>query len=233
MSAALALLTVLGRAREPTARAWGWFPVVGAAIGALVGSVWWLTDLAFPPLVAAVVVVIADLAVTGMLHFDGLADSADGLLPHATPAERLRIMRSPDVGAFAVVVVATVLLARVAALSAQPVSIGLIAALWCTSRTVVAAAPRFVPYARDEGIVSGMLPGPPSMWILAALGPAVVVGALGAGGPGVAAVAATIAGVAGVVVLANRRIGGFTGDVLGAGIVVGETVGLLVAAAKW
>jgi adenosylcobinamide-GDP ribazoletransferase len=168
-----------------------------------------------------------------MLHFDGLADSADGLLPHATPAERLRIMRSPDVGAFAVVVVATVLLARVAALSAQPVSIGLIAALWCTSRTVVAAAPRFVPYARDEGIVSGMLPGPPSMWILAALGPAVVVGALGAGGPGVAAVAATIAGVAGVVVLANRRIGGFTGDVLGAGIVVGETVGLLVAAAKW
>ena len=233
MTAALALLTVLGRAREPTARAWRWFPLVGAAIGALLGGVWWLSDRAFPPLVAATLVVVADLAVTGMLHFDGLADSADGLLPHATRPERLRIMRTPDVGAFGVVAVATVLLLRVAALSAQSVSIVLIAAVWCASRTVVASTPRFISYARDEGIVSSLLGSPASAWLLVALVPAGGVAALAVGFRGAATVTATVVGAAGVGALAKRRIGGFTGDVLGAGIVVGETVGLVVAAAKW
>jgi adenosylcobinamide-GDP ribazoletransferase len=233
MSAALSLLTIFGRGREPTPGAWQWFPLVGAAIGALLAGVWWLSDWVFPPLVAAVLVVIADLIVTGMLHVDGLADSADGLLPHATRSERLRIMRAPDVGAFGVVAVATALLARVSALSVQAVSIGLLVAVWCASRTVVAAVPAFLPYARDHGIASQMVTRPSSAWMLAALAPAGVVAAVSTGLRGAAAVATTIVVAAGVVVLAKRRIGGFTGDVLGAGIVVGETVALVMAAAKW
>jgi adenosylcobinamide-GDP ribazoletransferase len=233
MTTALSFLTVFGRAREPTARAWRWFPFVGAGIGALVGVVWWLADQAFAPLLAAVVVVIADLAVTGMLHFDGLADSADGLLPHASREERLRIMRAPDVGAFGVVAVAVILLARVAALSTQPVSIGLLVAVWCASRTVVAATPAFLRYARDQGIASPMLTSPASAWLLIALVPAVALASVADGVRGAAATVATVAGVAGVAELARRRLGGFTGDVLGAGIVVGETLGLVVAAARW
>jgi adenosylcobinamide-GDP ribazoletransferase len=233
VSAALALLTVFGRARKPTERAWRWFPLLGAAIGALVGVVWWLGDQAFPPLVAAVLVVVADLAVTGMLHFDGLADSADGLLCHATRTERLRIMRTPDVGAFGVIAVVVILLGRVSALSVEPVSILLIAALWCASRTVVAALPGFLAYARDEGIASPMLTTPASAWPLIALIPAAVVAAVADGVRGGAATAATVVGAIGVAALAKRRIGGFTGDVLGAAIVVGETLGLIVAAAKW
>jgi adenosylcobinamide-GDP ribazoletransferase len=233
MSAALTLLTIFGRGREPTPAAWRWFPVVGAAIGALLGGVWWVADLAFPPLVAAVLVVIADLIVTGMLHMDGLTDSADGLLPHGTRADRLRIMRTPDVGAFGVVAVSAALLARVGALSVQSVSIGLLVALWCASRTVVATAPAFVPYARENGIASPMVTAPASALLLVALVPAGVVAGIATGARGVAATVATIVAVAAVVALAKRRIGGFTGDVLGAGIVVGETVGLLVAAAKW
>lgn len=50
---------------------------------------------------------------------------------------------------------------------------------------------------------------------------------------GVVALGAEVVGVVGVVVLAQRRIGGFTGDVLGAAGVVGETLGLLALAAKW
>jgi adenosylcobinamide-GDP ribazoletransferase len=233
MSAALSLLTIFGRAREPTPHAWRWFPLVGAAIGALVGGVWWLADQLFPPLVAAMLVVIADLAITGMLHADGLADSADGLLPHATRAERLRIMRAPDVGAFGIIAVAAALLARLTALSVQPVSVGLVVALWCASRTVVAAAPAVVPYAREEGIASRMLTSPGSAWPLVALVPAGVVAVAASGFRGAAALVATIVGAVGVAALATRRIGGFTGDVLGAAIVVGETVGLVVAAAKW
>jgi adenosylcobinamide-GDP ribazoletransferase len=233
MSAALSLLTIFGRGREPTPGAWRWFPLVGAAIGGLLGGVWWLADRAFPPLIAAVLVVIADLAVTGMLHADGLADSADGLLPHATRDERLRIMRAPDVGAFGIVAVVIALLARVSALSAQSVSIGLLVGLWCASRTVVAAVPAFVPYARDNGIASRMLTTSGSAWILAALVPAGLVAAVSTGPRGVVATMATIVAAAGIVALAKRRIGGFTGDVLGAGILVAETVGLVIAAAKW
>ncbi len=62
---------------------------------------------------------------------------------------------------------------------------------------------------------------------------AVGMAVLGRGGHGLAAVGAAWVAMAGVMALAQRRIGGFTGDVLGAAGVVGETVGLLVLAARW
>jgi cobalamin synthase len=51
--------------------------------------------------------------------------------------------------------------------------------------------------------------------------------------PGLVAVGAVAVGAAGVVAVARRRIGGFTGDVLGASGMVGETAGLVLAAARW
>src|SRR5581483_9690508 len=119
MFEALGFLTVLGGARRPTGRALRWFPVVGALIGAAVGGVWWSADQAFPPLLAGGLALAADLAITGLLHLDGLADTADGLLPHADRDRRLAIMRAPDVGAFGVATVAGVLLLRFAAFASQ------------------------------------------------------------------------------------------------------------------
>jgi len=233
MRAAVTLLTVFGRSAAPTPQAWVWFPLVGAAIGALVGGTWWLGEEAFPALLAAALVVVADLAVTGMLHVDGLADTADGLLCHAEPSERLRIMRAPDVGAFGVTVVGAVLLVEVAALASQAVSVLLLISLWCASRTTVVGAAAFMEYVREGGLATLMLTRPAPVWPLVALLPAAVVAGFAEGLRGVAAVAAVI--VAGVVVfaLARRRIGGFTGDVLGAAIVLGQTAGLVVGAARW
>jgi adenosylcobinamide-GDP ribazoletransferase len=173
------------------------------------------------------------LAVTGLLHFDGLADSADGLFCHASPAERLRIMRAPEVGAFGVVAVAVALLLQVSALASQAVSIVLVAAVWSASRTAVIAAPVWLPYARDAGIAAPMLGVGTSAWPLAALVPIGVVAAAADGWRGAVAVATTILVVVAVLALGRRRIGGFTGDVLGAAIVAGETLGLVVGAAKW
>lgn len=232
MREAVGFLTVLGGATTPSPRAWRWFPLVGAAIGAVVGACWWAAGEAFAPLLAAALAIAADLAITGMLHVDGLADSADGLLGHGSRAERLRIMRTADIGAFAVGVVAIVLVLRVAALAEQPVSIALVAALWCASRTVVAVVPGRLPYARDEGIASAMLPGAPA-WPLLALVPVITAIALADGVRGAASVVIAATATMAVVLFAARRVGGFTGDVLGAAIVVGETVGLIVAAARW
>lgn len=233
MRDALSLLTTFGRrGGQLRARALVWFPVIGAVLGALLGGCWWLTHRYWPPLVAATLVVVVDLAATGMLHFDGLADAADGLLPHASRQRRLAIMRAPDVGAFGVATVAGVLALRVAALASRPVSVGLLIALWSAARALAAVAPATVPYAREDGIASALLPGA-QRWPVLTVPIAVAVGAIAAGVAGAMSVAIGVAGGIAVIGLAWRRIGGFTGDVLGAAIVVTETVGLVVAAGRW
>ncbi|HEX5614404.1 MAG TPA: adenosylcobinamide-GDP ribazoletransferase [Acidimicrobiia bacterium] len=238
MREALSLLSTLGGARVPTARAVPWFPVVGAVLGAVVGVAWWGAAEVWPPAVAAAVVIAVDLALTGMLHVDGLADAADGLLPHASRERRLEIMRTPGVGAFAVASVTTVLLARVAAFASVDANVAVVVAVWIAARTVAALALARVPYARDDGLAAALLATTGSRHAVTAIGGGALVGALAigvlgdglAGGAGVAtAVAAAVATVA----FARRRLGGFTGDVLGAAILLGETAGLLAWSARW
>jgi adenosylcobinamide-GDP ribazoletransferase len=234
MREALGLLTVLGGSRTPTPRALRWFPVVGAALGGLVGSVWWLADRAFTAFLAASLAIVADLALTGMLHYDGLADAADGLLPHASRERRLAIMRAPDVGAFGIAAVGAVLLVRTAAFAGQPADVALVAAFWCASRTIVALALGVMRYARDTGMASPLLEAGPARWgLVVALLPAAALAFVADGGRGAVAMAALVVAAAGILVLARRRIGGYTGDVLGATIVVAETVALVVTAARW
>jgi adenosylcobinamide-GDP ribazoletransferase len=233
MRRALAFLTPLFGASEPRPQTLGWFPLVGAALGVALGALWWGAEWVWPAAVAAAIVVAADLAVTGLLHVDGLADTADGLLPHLDRARRLEVMATPDVGAFGVATVGAVLLLRWAALATTAPSPLLLGGLWCASRTAMVVTARTVPYARPGGLASSFLGG-------RALPAAIIGGALavslafaGPGVPGAVAVGAVVVGAAGVVVLARRRIGGFTGDVLGASGMVGETAGLVVAAARW
>ena len=229
---ALAFLTPLGGPAEPTPGALAWFPAVGAAMGFWLGGVWWIADRFWTNAVAAAVVIVADLALTGMLHFDGLVDSADGLLPPLTdPARRLEVMADPATGAFGVGVGVGVLLLRWASLASLAPSPALLGALWCASRLGMAHAARTVPYARPSGLASAFLGGGPGV-PLAGVALAVGLAAL-AGGDAFVGLAALALAFAGMVALAVRRIGGFTGDVLGAAGLVGETAGLLAAAARW
>jgi adenosylcobinamide-GDP ribazoletransferase len=233
MRRALAFLTPLFGASEPRPQTLGWFPLVGAALGLALGALWWGAEWVWPPAVAAAIVVAADLALTGLLHVDGLADTADGLLPHLDRTRRLEVMAAPDVGAFGVATVGAVLLLRWAALAAMAPSPLLLGGLWCASRTAMAVAARSVPYARAGGLASSFLGGRalPAALVGGALG--VALAFVGPGVPGVVAIGAVALGAAGVITLARRRIGGFTGDVLGASGMVGETAGLVVAAARW
>jgi adenosylcobinamide-GDP ribazoletransferase len=233
MREALGFLTVLGGARTPTPRALRWFPIVGLGVGAVVGATWWATTEVLLALPSAVCAVAVDLAVTGMLHVDGLADASDGLLPHAAAERRLEIMREPGVGAYGVAVVALVLVARVAGFAAATPSVALVMALWCASRTTVAVAPAWLPYARDEGLATALVTKPATWWIALGIPAAGSVGWVAAGTCGLVGVAAVVLGSTAVLLLGRARVGGFTGDVLGAAIIVGETVGLLVAGARW
>lgn len=247
---AVAFLTPVGRAASPTPAAFLWFPLVGALLGLALGAVWWATEDGLGILAAAAMVVAADLALTGALHFDGLLDSADGLLPHLRREKRLAVMADPHVGAFAVATGGATLLLRTAALaaigSAHPL---LLAALWTASRTGMAVTALTGRYARAHGLASSFLPtaatpgAPPragagsgattAQWAVpAGVGAVLALVLAAADDPaGLVAVVAAALGAGAVALLAQRRIGGFTGDTLGAGGVVAETIGLLAAAA--
>ena len=229
---ALAFLTPLGGTAAPSPAALGWFPVVGAGLGLALGVVWWLADRLLVAPVAAAVVVAVDLLLTGMLHFDGLVDSADGLLPPLERARRLEVMADPATGAFGVGVAVVVLLLRWASLATLAPAPALLGALWCASRLAMAGFARTVPYARGSGLASAFLESGHRGLPVAGILLGALLAAWG-GGEAVAGVAALGITAAAVVALSVRRIGGFTGDVLGAAGMVGETAGLLVAAGRW
>jgi adenosylcobinamide-GDP ribazoletransferase len=235
MRSALGFLTVVGGAAPPSRRAPPWFGVVGALVGLAVGCAWWGAAQLWPPVVAAVLAVAVDAGLTGMLHLDGLADSADGLLPPLPRDRRLAVMATPDVGAFGAVVLIIVLVARVAALTTLAPEPLLVAGLWAGSRAAMAVALATLRYARPGGAAAGFgaerrAAGPAVATLVVAV--ALVVAAAG-GVAGVATALAAAAGFAAVMALALARLGGYTGDVLGAAGVVAETAGLLVAAARW
>ena len=238
MRRALAFLTPLGGASTPTPAALRAFPIIGAGLGAALGCIWWGAAQLWPRPVAAAIVVAADLALTGLLHVDGLADTADGLLPHLDRHRRLEVMAAPDVGAFGVSVVAVVVLVRWVALAAIAPSVPLLAGLWCASRTAMAVAALTQTYV-GGGLATAFLPDDTERLVQGAgiglfgVMLAVVLVLIWRVLPGLVVLAALAVAAAMVVGLARRRIGGFTGDVLGAAGVMAETVGLLVAAAKW
>lgn len=237
---ALAFLTPLGEARRPEPAALSWFPAVGLALGAVLGSIWWLAAQVWPAPVAAALVVFADLTLTGLLHLDGLIDCGDGLLAPLTRERRLAIMAEPQVGAFGVAVGTAVLIGRFAALAVLAPAPLLLAGLWGLSRTVMAAIVGTQPYARDAGGLAAAF-GATAAPVGRIARRSIVVGALAASGAllcwrlevGPAVVVVAIGAAAATVALARRRLGGYTGDVVGAAGLLAETAGLLAASARW
>jgi cobalamin 5'-phosphate synthase/cobalamin synthase len=236
---ALGLLTVFGGGRRAGtgAAAVAWFPVVGSGLGIGLGAAWWALGRAFPPLVAGGLVVAADLAFTGMLHVDGVVDTADGLLPHLDRSRRLAVMAEPQVGAFGVTAAVVVLLLRFSALGSTEATsalkgVLLLGGIWTASRSIMALALIHLPSARDSGMAAAFKG---SRSLAPALGLVAAGIALVAWHPvaAPAVLGAELAGAGAVLWLAARRLGGQTGDVLGAAGVLGETLALLLASAKW
>ncbi|WP_040685023.1 adenosylcobinamide-GDP ribazoletransferase [Nocardiopsis halotolerans] len=221
-----------------------WAPVLGTLLGGLTGTVAVLGAAVglSAPLAAVLAVGLAALLTRG-LHLDGLADLADGL-GSGRPAEgALEVMRRSDIGPFGVVTLVVALAAQVLSLG-QLVTVSAGAALagaaaaGAAGRLAVtlACTPR-VPSARPEGLgafVAGTVrwPGASAAAVLTAV--VCLAGWVHAPGFALACVLAAVAGLlaaGGVLRRAVRRLGGVTGDVLGALVETAATVVLVVAAA--
>jgi len=199
--------------------AWA-IPTVGCAVGLVAGLVYSAAiALGLPPTLGATAAVAMQVWLTGALHEDALGDVADGFGGGATREETLRIMRDSRLGSFAAVTLVIAVVARIAAIAAldatDMVLFALIAA-GAASRGGMVAAMDFLEPARGDGL--GFEAGRPTRrdtWIAIAIAAAAGLAMLGIA-PGSALLAGAAVGTASVMWLARRRIGGHTGDVLGA-----------------
>ncbi|HKE66466.1 MAG TPA: adenosylcobinamide-GDP ribazoletransferase [Micromonosporaceae bacterium] len=212
-------------------------PAYGLVIGALVAAIAiGLRASQAPGLVTAVVCVgIATLATRG-LHLDGLADTVDALGSYADRERALAIMRSPEVGPFGVVAIVFAVLVPVATIASMldrpwwalltSTAIG-----YASGRLGVTWACRVgVLAARSDGLgalVAGTVQ--PAEAVLASL----AIGALAVAAvphrpwQGPVAVVASLAATAIVTVHVRRRLGGITGDTLGACVEIGTAVAMI------
>ena len=212
------------------------FPAVGAGVGFIAAGVMMLATLFGLHIAAAALLgLVAAGLVTGAMHEDGLADTADGFGGGHTRDEKLAIMRDSRQGSYGIIALIVTIGLRAVALTAigDPIegALALIAA-HAASRAALPPALYLMKPARDDGL--GATAGKPSLGVVlvaVTIGAAVAIGMLGPW-RGVVALAAMATTVAATAVLAQRQIGGYTGDVLGAFQQVGEIVMLLVAAAR-
>jgi adenosylcobinamide-GDP ribazoletransferase len=236
LAEALALLTRLplrpGFGRGAAA-AWAW-PLAGVAVAlvsALSGTL--ALGLGLPPALTAGLILAAQVALTGALHEDGLADSADGLWGGHDRARRLEIMKDSRIGSYGVLALGLSLILRWAALSAL-LSAGWLfgpliasAALSRAPMTVLAAA---LPNARGHGLSSHVgQPGQDTATLAVASAAGIALLAVGWSllAPVLWVALVSIA----VAAIAKAKLGGQTGDILGASQQLAEIAALAAFAA--
>jgi adenosylcobinamide-GDP ribazoletransferase len=238
-AAALAFLTLLPLGRleldeRDVARGALLFPVVGALVGAAVALVGIGLEDTLTPFIAAGIAVAFEALVTGGIHLDALADASDGLGAR-TRARAFEIMGEGPVGAFGASSLIVDLLLKtgaIAVLLAADDILVVLAAAMALGRAAPLVLAWTLPYARSGEGSGRILTDRASLWSLGGgLTLALVLAAALLGLRAVALLCGAAVPTLLVAVTARRRLGGVTGDVLGAGIELATTGSLLAAVA--
>jgi adenosylcobinamide-GDP ribazoletransferase len=216
--------------RDVAGRALRWVLPIGIVLGGIAALVLLAAEqLGLAPLTASILAIATLAGLTRGLHLDGLADTADGLGSRLPAEQALAVMRASDIGPFGVTVLVLVLLLQAAALAETSwqalvvaVVIGRLSILACCSTGVLAARP--------DGL-GALVAGTVSRPHLVVAGAVVGAGAgFTVGWLGLLAVALSLAVTALLVRHCVRRLGGITGDVIGAAVEISTTLALLVLA---
>jgi len=208
-----------------------YYPLVGLLIGALLAVFAWILNDA-PALLSAALVLAAWVLITGGLHLDGLADSADAWAGGLGDRDKtLAIMKDPYCGPAGVVGIVLVLLVKFAALYAlvEAGNLTLLLLAPILGRTVLPLLFMTTPYVRRQGLGSALaacLPRWPITWVIAVIVAAVF---FLAGANGLWLMLTVILVVTLLRTMMMRRIGGMTGDVAGALVEITEATVLVSA----
>ena len=232
----LTALPVPGRDAERFSSSLYWFPVVGLVIGGIVALLARAGMFAGWPELAAVLALLGGVTLTRGLHADGLADLADGCFGGRNREVALRIMKDPNVGSFGSLALIGIMLFKFVCLLelARAGAYGMIAAGAVLSRTSQVLLAARMPYARSEGGTATAFvedAGWPHLLVASISGVALLFVLLDFQLlPAAALLGGALFALLFVGWLSHRKIGGITGDVLGASSELVEAAVWLVAA---
>ncbi len=206
---------------ETMARATRWYALVGLVIGLVLAAIFWALATILPQVLAALMTIAAAMLLTGALHEDGLADIADGLGGSADRTRAMEIMRDSRIGTYGVLALGVTLASKVTALALLPLPAALAALIagHTLGRLSMTWLMRRLDYARSDGAASFMSAATSiddkPLWVVAALAMLPVFWLAG-----LSPLFLTLFFVVGLIsLIASRlkaRLGGYTGDALGA-----------------
>ena len=208
-----------------------YFPLVGLIIGLILSGInALLLILNFPPLAVNIILVVVLIAITGGMHLDGLSDTADAFLSGKPRDEMLAIMRDSHIGVMGVLSIASVILLKVGLLTsvAVPLKITALILSCVLSRWSSVLAIFLFPYARKDGKARVFTEGM-NLKIFALSSIIVLVFAFAVWRTKGLVTLLIAAGCTYLIgKFSNRKIGGITGDILGATIELTEVIVLFV-----
>ena len=217
--------------------------VAGALLGAIAGIVVYVASaIDLPPLLAALLAIAALVLITGALHEDGLADTADGLGGGRTIERRLEIMRDSRIGSYGAVAIVLALAIRATALATlieriDPAGAALaVVAIAATSRVAGLLPLWLLPAARSDGAAASVA-APTTASMMAGLLACLAITLAAMWVPGVlvlasaVCVSAALAAAYAITQVAKAKIGGHTGDIAGAAQQLAEAAMLIALAA--
>jgi len=213
------------------------FPLVGLVIGLL----WWLVTAAviflnLPLLLTAAILAFAPFIIAGFIHLDGYMDTSDALLSYRDLEGRLRILKDPNVGAFAVIMTVILLTLQFTAMhSVAEYSryLGLIPAITVVSRCCSAFSIFALRHHRESNytpLLAQNIGASHKLFIVFVACGAIIFSALYAGVSGIITVAAVVLGYSLAMRKAFKGFNGVSGDLLGYALVIGEVCGLITLA---
>lgn len=223
-------------APEAIGRSAVFFPIIGAVLGIVNVIVLWGCQRILPPTLTAIVIVSAGILLTGALHFDGLADTADGFGGGRARDDVLRIMRDHQIGTYGAIALFMMLLLQISAIASlieRDAAARFLVVAPAASRWAMVLLGRRLPYARpDVGLGRALTDHVRNREVWASTALVLAIATLLARGSGIVSLAVTLALTVGVGFVCWRRIGGITGDTLGANAVLCETIVLVAAVAQ-
>lgn len=210
-------------------------------VGLVIGTIWWaicllLNALHIPFMLTAAVMALIPFLIAGFIHLDGYMDTSDAILSRRPLEDRLRILKDPTVGAFAVIMLVILLLMQFAAMYTIAENMSYLALLItiCTlSRSCSAISIlnlRHMPISNYVSLLAQKIHIPHTIFVSAVAISSISLSFLYAGFFGLIVSAAVILGYAIAMAVVYNNFRGVSGDLLGYALVLSELCGLIALA---